>query len=365
MMESNTVYLLICIDYTTLLHLTLASAGTLQPTSFSQGTLVAIALNDKQEETFMKLIAIVLTLLLPSVILGQVDSLKDILEYLPLQDGNCWQYKECSFDQYAGSDTGLISIEVVRDTVMPNGLRYKTIHEKFYPSFDSADVFERIDSLTGCVHMYNPNIHPATSDPIVDSLFAKKGDTVRCYWGGILAISEYDNPSACTSIAQGTVLGLPSIVKVMHADHQPYPDNAILYKLAKGLGVCFQDVGNGYFDDSLNLVYARINGVEYGTRITSVRNTRSSLPGSFVLFQNYPNPFNPSTTISYQLSVNEFVTLRIFDVLGREVAKLVNERQTAGNHSITFNANNLPNGVYFYRLRANTFVETKKLTVLK
>ncbi len=91
----------------------------------------------------------------------------------------------------------------------------------------------------------------------------------------------------------------------------------------------------------------------------------SKTPETFVANQNYPNPFNPSTVISYQLSINSFTTLKVYDVLGREVATLVNERQNAGSHSIVFDGSNLPSGVYFYRLIAGNFIETKKMTLIK
>ncbi len=86
---------------------------------------------------------------------------------------------------------------------------------------------------------------------------------------------------------------------------------------------------------------------------------------TFALSQNYPNPFNPTTVISYQLATNSEVTLNIYDVLGREVKTLVNERQSAGDHSVAFSAKGLPSGVYFYRLQAGTYSETKKLLLLK
>ncbi len=98
---------------------------------------------------------------------------------------------------------------------------------------------------------------------------------------------------------------------------------------------------------------------------TFVQSNSSSVPNKFELMQNYPNPFNPSTVINYQLPVNSFVTLKVYDVLGREVKMLVNERENVGSHSVTFNASNLPSGVYFYRLQAGTYSETKKLLLLK
>jgi dienelactone hydrolase len=86
---------------------------------------------------------------------------------------------------------------------------------------------------------------------------------------------------------------------------------------------------------------------------------------TFYLGQNYPNPFNPSTVISYQLPVNGNVTLKIFDVLGNEVATLVDEYKPAGSYEVEFSANGLTSGMYFYTLKAGNFVETKKMLLLK
>jgi glucuronoarabinoxylan endo-1,4-beta-xylanase len=91
----------------------------------------------------------------------------------------------------------------------------------------------------------------------------------------------------------------------------------------------------------------------------------SALPQAFELFQNYPNPFNPSTEIRYELPLRARVTLRVFNMLGQEVATLVNGLEDAGLKSLTFDARDLPSGVYVYRLQANEFVQTKKLLILK
>ncbi|MGD0339767.1 MAG: T9SS type A sorting domain-containing protein [Bacteroidota bacterium] len=112
-------------------------------------------------------------------------------------------------------------------------------------------------------------------------------------------------------------------------------------------------------------------GILYGEPVDSTstsvesKGVISNIPAEYGLFQNYPNPFNPSTVISYQLPVTGFVALKVYDVLGREVETLVNERQNAGSHSVTFNANNLPSGVYFYRMQAGSYSETKKLILLR
>ncbi len=91
----------------------------------------------------------------------------------------------------------------------------------------------------------------------------------------------------------------------------------------------------------------------------------SGTPTQFSLMQNYPNPFNPTTEISYQLSESSFVTLKVYDILGREVAALVNGHQSPGIHNVTFDASRLPTGVYFYRLDAGTHVATRKMLMIK
>jgi hypothetical protein len=90
-----------------------------------------------------------------------------------------------------------------------------------------------------------------------------------------------------------------------------------------------------------------------------------STPFTYNLEQNYPNPFNPSTTISWQLKNDGLVSIKIFDQLGKEVATLVNEEKAAGSYEIEFNAASLASGVYYYRINAGTFVDTKKMILMK
>ncbi|MEJ2616587.1 MAG: T9SS type A sorting domain-containing protein, partial [Ignavibacteriaceae bacterium] len=85
----------------------------------------------------------------------------------------------------------------------------------------------------------------------------------------------------------------------------------------------------------------------------------------FKLYQNYPNPFNPSTKIEYRISEFGLISLKIYDVLGKEVATLVNEEKPAGTYEVTWNAANLPSGVYFYQIKAGSYTATKKLLLLK
>ena len=85
----------------------------------------------------------------------------------------------------------------------------------------------------------------------------------------------------------------------------------------------------------------------------------------FSLTQNYPNPFNPSTTIRYEIPENQFVTLKVYDLLGKEVATLVNEEKQAGSYSVDFDASNLTTGMYIYKIQTGDFVDTKKMILIK
>ena len=97
----------------------------------------------------------------------------------------------------------------------------------------------------------------------------------------------------------------------------------------------------------------------------NIVNVDIATPAKFELSQNYPNPFNPSTTIRYQLPVNSRITLKVFDMLGKEVTTLVNEQKLAGSYEVTLNADRLSSGVYYYQLKTDNFVQTKKLALVK
>ncbi|HOD66044.1 MAG TPA: T9SS type A sorting domain-containing protein [candidate division Zixibacteria bacterium] len=98
---------------------------------------------------------------------------------------------------------------------------------------------------------------------------------------------------------------------------------------------------------------------------TGIEDEENLMPGRFELAQNYPNPFNPSTTIGFTLPTAQDVQLVVYNVLGQEIATLVNGRMAAGSHQVTFEASGRPSGVYFYRLTYEDGVETRKMTLVK
>ena len=135
---------------------------------------------------------------------------------------------------------------------------------------------------------------------------------------------------------------------------------------------------NGGLNDSKYILSLEITksgflfaGMDYygiyksANKVVTTLNEENTVPSKFELMQNYPNPFNPSTSIEYSLPSNEYVLLKVYDLLGNEVNTLVNERQSAGNYEVNFDASNLASGIYFYRIQSGSFIQTKKLMLLK
>ncbi|MHB9041582.1 MAG: T9SS type A sorting domain-containing protein, partial [Melioribacteraceae bacterium] len=121
------------------------------------------------------------------------------------------------------------------------------------------------------------------------------------------------------------------------------------------------------FGYKIKFVFAAVNNkiYKYYDQTTTNIKSEDEIAYEFQLSQNYPNPFNPTTTISFLIPRTEFVSLKVYDLLGREVATLVNEEKLPGHYEVEFNGMNLPSGVYFYRLQAGNFSQTKKLLLLK
>jgi hypothetical protein len=139
-----------------------------------------------------------------------------------------------------------------------------------------------------------------------------------------------------------------------------------------------------YVDYTISGLYAEAHTAEYRIRVRDYTNHFSDFSSTvsinfrmfnkssngylsfdYELNQNYPNPFNPTTTINYSIKTGGEVTLKVYDMLGTEVASLVNERQEAGNYTVEFNATDFPSGIYFYTLISGNFMDTKKLILLK
>lgn len=123
--------------------------------------------------------------------------------------------------------------------------------------------------------------------------------------------------------------------------------------------VYFQNSSTGYIVGNKGVILKTVNGG------VGVRKVSSEVPQSFSLNQNYPNPFNPTTEITFNISQAGFVLLKIFDLKGKEISNLINEKIIPGSYSMNFNASGLSSGVYYYRLTVNEYSETKKMVLIK
>jgi len=238
--------------------------------------------------------------------------------------------ENCTFD---GTDNGIriksnrtrggnVRGITYRNLTMTN-VGYPILFSEYYPDLpDQNDPPQPITSTTPYYH-----------DIIVEGLTAK-----NCRYGGI-------------------IVGLPETPMTnIHLSNVNISSNTGLrIRNATVDVVNFKVHANSGPD-----VIFEVNGII--TAIESASN--NTLPDKFALYQNYPNPFNPTTIIKYHLPQSSLVTLKIYDAIGKEVKTLVNEKQDAGDHSLTIDAHNLSSGVYFYRIETNTFVETKKMVLL-
>lgn len=125
--------------------------------------------------------------------------------------------------------------------------------------------------------------------------------------------------------------------------------------------VQFVNQNEGWLIGQYGKVFRTINS----GGLTEVNAIGNNIPGKFDLYQNYPNPFNPATSIKYQVESTKQIKLVVYDILGKEAATLVNEKQTPGTYEVKFDGSNLSSGIYFYTLRAGDFVKTQKMILMK
>jgi len=300
---------------------------------------------------FSRLILLVFVCSVSSLHVGaQTDS---SLAFFPLQPNDLWQYRHhytpccCNYEI-----SSYFTVRVAGDTVLRDGLDYKVL-ETNSPQLISTR-YLRVDTATANVYEFSGDT--SVGDYLVDSLRATVGSSFRS------TLPNYGGAIMCERIDTATVAGIRTMVKLFAGG------GGIFYRLAYGLGLTQIDTMvfqcTTWDSRSDDLCYARIGGREYGT-IVGVSNQPEIIPGSFTIEQNYPNPFNPTTTIKYELPKAAHVILTVFDILGREVSVLVNDRRSAGVYEIKFDGSNLASGVYFYRLQAEDFIQSKRLLILK
>jgi hypothetical protein len=261
--------------------------------------------------------------------------------YFPLQIGNQWDFG--ILDWPAIGYQYYFSIKVVGDTIMPNSKTYAIVLDGSVISYKRQE-----DNI-----LYN---YAPTGDVVEHDFTYKSGDTTAMHTDG------NDTIISIVTVGVGEIFGrnLKSWTYHTYAINNPAFDSWSWRTITDSLGyTSFADFAYNY-----HCMGVKVDGKIYGT-MTNVLDEPTGSPTQFQLFQNYPNPFNPTTEIDFFISKSTFTSLKIYDILGREVSTLLSKELAAGHHSQEWNATNYSSGVYFYTLRSGKFVETKKLLLQK
>ncbi len=284
----------------------------------------------------------------------------DTSDFFPLQDGNYWEY-------FASTIYGPVplNLKVIGDTLMPNGKIYKyfletedyTFLNEYYFRIDTNNIFQYYGDSVACPERDFKYLDFKIKD---SSFWEICRDLGTCGNARGVANTYYDytyytylNKPLETKHFQDVLLDATDTIWT--------PCEGREYWLSKAIGITrifYFNVGDFW------LTGAIVNGQQFGT-LVSIDDQSDVLPDELELLQNYPNPFNPTTNIQYAIGMRQFMTLKVYDVLGKEIATLINEEKSAGNYEVSFNASNLASGIYYYQLRAGEFVETKKMILLK
>ncbi|MCU0332195.1 MAG: T9SS type A sorting domain-containing protein, partial [Ignavibacteriaceae bacterium] len=272
-----------------------------------------------------------------------------------------WGYKICKDPSRPGTIWASSGFQVLRTDGSYNFTRYNTDFPELDPQSDllttvAADLngtawfgsnkgLFKINAASGIYQFFSPsnslipgeNISPMVVSPDGKLWFSNFGSNSTSVYG----LCWFDGTNFGIFPQQQTG-GLP---------------HAQIYDIE------VKNIQNGY-ELWISCASRGIAVLKVETSVTNQEDIKNT-PTDFVLNQNYPNPFNPATTISFSLPSSTFTSLKVYDILGNEVANLVNEEKPAGNYEVRFNASSLTSGTYFYKLQAGSFIETKKMILLK
>ncbi len=316
---------------------------------------------------------ILLFLAAPGLMAQSQEEIDDALEFYPLEIGNYWQYRliiNDSADNITG--TFFYTIEVIGDTTMIYDKSYRILevnsnlqgklphhakskHAQQTNSDDLYYEYERLDEQTAEVFRWSPDSELEIYEILVDSLAARQGDYSTS--ARFLNIINYNYGTYHYGSHNNEYFGEVREVKLISPLGPPY----ITYTLIKGIGLN----SYGYSGVSSSLLYAQINGEEFGDFVEVNVPGEPDLPRKATLHANYPNPFNPSTMISFDLAEAAAVQLDVYDLTGRKIQSLLNEQKPAGTHTVQFQAGNLSSGVYIYRLQVGDVAQSRKMVLVK
>jgi hypothetical protein len=317
------------------------------------------------EKIIIKVLSVIIFALIILVIIGgdsnrftdydfpEPDSV--YAKYFPLNVGNKFVYLNSNF--YPGQ-TWVTRAVIAKDSTI-NGKKY--FYCVNFPYISAGWV--RFDTAKGnLIQRSAIYCSSYTNDIVLDSMRSKPNDQVSCL--GTKRCLDTNNITLFNQFQRKTL---------------SFRNDGIIYqetKYARDFGIISGCQGEPPpCDTYYSLKGCVINGIVYGdTTMTNISYINSKIPDKYSLYQNYPNPFNPSTIIRFNipklssphaLRGDLVVTLKVFNILGKEVATLVNEKLKPGEYETTFDASALPSGIYLYNLSTDNFKETKKMLMVK
>lgn len=296
-------------------------------------------------------------------------------DFLPLQIGNIWVYQCSTNGSMCGGCSGRIRVILTGDTLV-NGKTYKKSQSMSSTISGACQICGnasllplsnvRFDPQNGNVYQLSSNgCQYSTGEIMIDSFKARLHDSVRINCQPPNQWYAY----ICTDTNNANVFGTSRQSRFFN---NLGFEGGHYRKYAKGIGLYHAassglDGGTYLCTRQMILLGCVINGVLYGdtSMLVGINQISTEIPDQFSLFQNYPNPFNPSTKIRFALPKNEFVNLKVYDVLGKEVETIINEELNTGTFEVDWNSVNYPSGVYYYKLSAGDYSETKKMVLIK
>ncbi len=282
----------------------------------------------------------------PSFAYPQQDSLVDVF---PLAVGNSWRY------QFAYSHNN-IEVGYYNDT----GVAEVSVSDAFSHSDTTWWILQEHETYRewgdGQYGAYSKSVDRTIQFNIIE---AQTGQHPLSLTGTSFIFAYLGNPTAYSAAsyryqARDSSGYITVLVGPLAGSHATF-----VYQ--QGVGLSSDTVYQRYDDAGSDFWAANL----LSSTVTGVNDENIALPRECRLYQNYPNPFNPSTNIGFSLPARSRILLRVFDLLGREVATLVNEEKPAGEYTVQWNAQSMPSGVYFYRIHAGTFTATKKVLLLR
>jgi len=298
------------------------------------------------------------------IVFGETDDIYTANIPIPYEPSN--NKKVLPLDSLALRWTGrgvydLFQIQISVDSAF-NSVEIDTIQNPSFFVFDNlvnhTTYFWRVRSILGAeLSIWSPVWKFEVTDAFIDMLSPNGGEAWSMGSENVIRWETNITDSVRLDLLHGqqnilsidTTFGYPSAFSWLIPTNLT-PDTT--YK------IIITSIKNSLIKDTSNAWFSIVAP-------NSIEIINPNVPGEYYISQNYPNPFNPSTEIDFKLPEAGLITLRVFDLLGKEITTLVNEQMQAGGYRVTFDASNLPSGVYFYTLQANNYVNTKKMILLK